>query len=213
MQLLCVMSCTAALGWPLQSSVEAVMVTEAVMSITKFIEWSKEYCAMHAQVTAAAAAEFGLAGAASAARSTTAEVSVAATAAGVADSAQQAEEAAAGEETFYDASEQQLVPFSAQDVLLRCLQRIQAASEDSATSLHALVESMSSMCGDIHAVRMVVAPARASSSGVGSKGVKLSTSSRSSSYLGYALTFGLGLSVGMVVCMRLRHTSLGSRYL
>ena len=215
------MRCSAAMPWPMQGTVEAVMAQEGRGKVGKYLDFTKEACEEDRNNRAAAGSSSG---APSSSRAPP-------------PPPRWASEAEA-EEAFFDAEESPshpswdplrhedgrtapeaaLVSFEALDrgeAALRCLLQIHASCSETAALMRQVQQSLQRMDENIGAIRAVVAPSpssrpRRSSAEGADVGAGAIMSRRSSSYSSwmYMLCLGIaGASAVSVILIRAKQRS------
>ncbi|KAG2492485.1 hypothetical protein HYH03_009150 [Edaphochlamys debaryana] len=214
--------CSAAMPWPLQSQVEAMMATEATTSINVYLDWAKKYFAKWK-------AEQGEQPQRPAPR------------AGAPGRAPSGAEVGPGGDVFYDAEEEpaggagaeagaaEVVPYQPprlEDVLAECLTAIRDSTAATAATLRAVEERLANMDDNIQMLRDKLVgrrpharPASQQGAGAGAAGRGAAAAGSASAAAGslgggWGAAGGVALvalaaGAGLLACMRVRQAAAG----
>ncbi|KXZ53870.1 hypothetical protein GPECTOR_6g788 [Gonium pectorale] len=212
------MQCAAAMPWPMNTTVEGLMATEAAASINTFLTWCRDYYASWKVEQGAVPERPAPARAAAAPRPprTTTEGEQ------FFDALEDEEEAVGyGGEAE---AEEALVPYQPprlEDVIVDCLRQIQASTAQTASSLQALEELIRNMDDNMQVVREKLvgrrpqptsgrAPSASPSAAAAARGAAVASRSGGASG-GYVAAFAAGaLVAGAAAAAYFRYKGLGS---
>ena len=218
-QVECVMSCSAAMPWPMQSSVEAVMVQEGRTTVGKYLDFAKEACEEDrsnrtAESVSGRLPSGGAPPRVSAARGTSFDTELEETFFDVEETSTQSSGGASFEAGGMTGPEPTLVPYEALDrgeAVLRCLLQIHASCSETAALMRQMQQSLQRMDENIGAIRsaaVTATKARRTSTADGLDGEAGPRRSAGGYSWMYLMCMGIaGASAASVIIIRARQRS------